>query len=511
MSMLLLNRPNPKIDESWRGYILRLAEVNHLDKPRAILRLFQTNSETIRSRYPHWKPIAECTGKTEEQLGSIFLFELDTPFYRFMGHKIKKEFFRFDSPAVCTECVKEKGYLHARWDVEYMNACHIHRKKLLTHCPACKRKLAWYRPGLLRCRCGFDFSEQVGVEISQEEVNFIECLASIISPSKDIQQNEASRIPKPFYSMSLISFLSISNALGTRSLILNNDYKGQKRVGSLSSYTEIIRILNHWEVEFKHLLKRHMTITSSGSSSSLRKRFANIYTAFFQKDYDLEDLVFIKDSFASYAIELDDKLVLDSRVQRKLGKKVDEDLRNLGITDAAKRLNKMPSTIRKMIRNGELTTITLKKAYGNQKYVIDMDSYVEKEPNEIGELSLRKAAAYIGMPVKVLSLLRKNNIYESLHRTIYTHNWAIPDLNRLREKLESRANGLDKESCYEPVGFLKSLKNFRLGSEMYKYEVVVGVLNREIELFGSGELSELMICKTQLLEHVGKIKLAAPQ
>ena len=52
---------------------------------------------------------------------------------------------------------KQEAIAEAVWDLGLVTACPIHRCLLLDECPACKRKLAWQRPAVHKCRCGLDF------------------------------------------------------------------------------------------------------------------------------------------------------------------------------------------------------------------------------------------------------------------------------------------------------------------------------------------------------------------
>ena len=248
---LLLVRPNPEPYESWRGYILRLAEENSITKPRAILRLANINEKSLRTSIPDIKHLVAITGKSEDLLGTIYPREVDTQHLQFFSHKVRKQHIRINSPAICTECVRSNGYAQASWDVELMNVCSIHRKSLITHCPSCKNKLSWYRKGLLTCQCGHNFSEAVGPSASKNEVAFASCLASIVEQTPNTLLDNP--IPSEFANMGLNTFLATVNTLGVRIVISKNAYEGLRRFGSKEAYREAVDLLNNWDAGFRDL------------------------------------------------------------------------------------------------------------------------------------------------------------------------------------------------------------------------------------------------------------------
>jgi hypothetical protein len=53
----------------------------------------------------------------------------------------------------------ERSIWWAVWDLGLVVACPVHGCLLLNQCAACKRKIAWERPAVHQCRCGFDLRE----------------------------------------------------------------------------------------------------------------------------------------------------------------------------------------------------------------------------------------------------------------------------------------------------------------------------------------------------------------
>lgn len=498
MNQLLIT-PNPKKYESWRGYILRLAEENVIDKPKRMLYKSTIPLKETRTQLPDISYIIEITGKPEDLLDPIFPRLVKTNNFQFFGNEINKEYFRINSPALCTECIKELEYIPARWDIEMLNVCHIHRRQLITQCPKCRRKLAWYRKGLMVCNCGVDFSDHIGQLVSQEEVNYAFCLASIIEKTPDSIDFTKTSIPQRMHLMKLNNFLSFSNFLGYRHLVNINETFGERRFGSRRAYKVAVKILNNWNVEFKELIRNSKT-DSKSSDISVRKSYKNFWQALKNCMPEGADSKFVIDNFMQHVNSMNEFLLIDKKM--KVSSEIKDAQRYVGIKAAAKILNKMPSTIRKMVMNDKLAHIVHQSKDGHKRYYIDTHQIMQKLPNRLGELSLRKAAAYTQLPVSVLKLAREQDIYESNYQTIYPHTWAIPDLDNFAIKIVNLAQSEDTCKCLDLIELNKAFKNLKLGSDQSKVEVLVAILNGKITIFGEGNITTVRVCKSQLYKYI---------
>ena len=75
----------------------------------------------------------------------------------FCGERVSADDLNYGRPRLCPACLQACPIWWAVWDLGLVTACPIHRCLLLNQCPACKRKLAWQRPAVYKCRCGLDF------------------------------------------------------------------------------------------------------------------------------------------------------------------------------------------------------------------------------------------------------------------------------------------------------------------------------------------------------------------
>jgi hypothetical protein len=74
----------------------------------------------------------------------------------FYGQRISDDDLNYDRPRICPGCLKESPIWWAVWDLGLVTTCPIHRCHLVNQCPACKKRLAWQRPSVYKCRCGLD-------------------------------------------------------------------------------------------------------------------------------------------------------------------------------------------------------------------------------------------------------------------------------------------------------------------------------------------------------------------
>lgn len=68
------------------------------------------------------------------------------------GLKVKSKIIRYKSAAFCSDCYQEGHELFIK-DLSITIACPVHKKKYITTCPQCKKKLGWFEPLYQECSC----------------------------------------------------------------------------------------------------------------------------------------------------------------------------------------------------------------------------------------------------------------------------------------------------------------------------------------------------------------------
>lgn len=75
----------------------------------------------------------------------------------FCGRKVRGDQFNYRHPRICPGCLRERPVWWAVWDLGLVAACPFHRCLLINRCPVCRKKVAWRRPAVEKCRCGADW------------------------------------------------------------------------------------------------------------------------------------------------------------------------------------------------------------------------------------------------------------------------------------------------------------------------------------------------------------------
>ena len=155
----LLFRVDPLPRESPRGYLCRVAEAHGYCGPLALAQIAGLPTSGLE-RDDSVKQIAHVLRLEPEEwqamhyrhIGGRNRFDQRS----FYGQRISVDDLNYERPRICPRCLKEAPIWWAVWDLGLVTACPIHRCHLVNQCPACKRRLAWQRPSVHKCRCGLD-------------------------------------------------------------------------------------------------------------------------------------------------------------------------------------------------------------------------------------------------------------------------------------------------------------------------------------------------------------------
>ena len=157
--MRLLFRVDPLPGESPRGYLCRVAHEHSYRGPLSLAQIpgfprsglerdgtAERIAHVLRLDLEEWRALCyrHVKGRTryDQRL--------------FCGERISADELNYERPRICPRCLNERPIWWAVWDLGLVTVCPIHRCHLVNRCPACKRSLAWQRPAVHECRCGFD-------------------------------------------------------------------------------------------------------------------------------------------------------------------------------------------------------------------------------------------------------------------------------------------------------------------------------------------------------------------
>ena len=161
-------RSIPRADESWDGFLHRIAWNNGFENIPQLSEFLQKAPITIDDVELFLiSGDSELTANSDDQVEWYINFQ--EPRQR-VNLDLKS------TPAFCPECLSVKSYYRKIWDHACYAVCHEHSTALHDRCPECKSRLSWSNLYLWRCKCGLHISKFQRTDsdkegISSEEIN----------------------------------------------------------------------------------------------------------------------------------------------------------------------------------------------------------------------------------------------------------------------------------------------------------------------------------------------------
>lgn len=505
--------PLPKSTESMRGYTLRLSEANGLLTPASMLGVAGMSPSDIRlARHP-LEIVAGLAGMEAAELQSIAYSQDNVngeP--RLLGHSLPLAYLSLREPKICPDCIREQGYIPARWDLASYTVCHLHKKQLLSSCPTCKQKLKWLRPGLLTCNCNENLAEVSTKEVKHPVVDLGKALTAVLEKSLLSDADAAYGLPlRALSMMSLHTLVGIIHTLGEHKLQLEKlgfKEQGMSAQGQVEAAAET---LAHWPHGFLYLMKLDMAATSN-ASTSIRIRHNHLYSKLFRMGYPEKEMEIFRDAMVLHANNHSDHYVIDRRIAEKshlVPTLTDE----YGVYGAARKAGVMPSTMRRWIKAGKVTVV--RQSAGRTTAIIDPNFLAQLMPLTKESLGLRDAAAFIGLPVTVLKGLRELGVYKQRHRTVLPHSFPIADLKAMVEEFVSRAHQLPDHEAGTLIS-VSTLMSRIFRSKSIKAELLNAVHHQKLMVFGhAASIGELLVSDLEasrladklMIKHSGQYSL----
>lgn len=150
---MLIIRPQPIVGESWQGYLLRLAENNHLGGIVGLAKLLGLKQVKLMVANPgeilKLLKINNHLYEPEDQISSIGKLHRLSMHGRSMRSRICPR---------CVEC-SENFHIPASWDQTFRLVCEKHQIRLMDKCLSCNQLISYGRKSLTHCDCGYAFGE----------------------------------------------------------------------------------------------------------------------------------------------------------------------------------------------------------------------------------------------------------------------------------------------------------------------------------------------------------------
>jgi hypothetical protein len=301
---LLPRHPAPRRTESLMGYILRLSEENGYSTPFKML-----PRAGIRRISPYkFTDISKLTQSSPAFIRSIgyHLGAKKHGHYCLLWHAVRSRDLLFSRAKLCPECVEEKGFIEAYFDLAVMIACPVHKRMLVDVCSNCHQNLQWSRPGLLECSCGASLSLRSVRFMDKAATDLLDVIRRKVLRLPSALEYE-SRIPaEQFSRMNLRSILSMIEALGRVE---------SKPIGTvtLEHWEHLVlfaaSICSDWPNNFERLLEK---LASEKTTDTLHRSETNNLERLHNSLLN-RDAAFVRDAVSSFVINS----LVDDEANRK--------------------------------------------------------------------------------------------------------------------------------------------------------------------------------------------------
>ncbi|MGB7816664.1 MAG: TniQ family protein [Methylotenera sp.] len=478
MNKLLLRTPKPHALESFRGYLLRLAETNGLSSPSPILKLAGVNVDRIRCAEQPVEVLSTVTGHDVKSLAHLPLVHPISNIQQVSGHAVSKGYSIISKPKICPCCINEQGFAPAYWDLIAVQGCYKHQQSLISSCPQCNSDLSWIRPGLLTCECGADLSKLTGSPMSQEELEFLKIIDAKFNGLVLEDTESITGLPfKHLTEISLSTILAIVHTLGSIHLLIENKVERAMVCTNINEVKYGLEVLKDWPNNFFKLMYR-LGEQQARPSLGLDRQFSFFTQRLFKRGYPTAEIKFIKEAFVEFGQNHWGNAFYYSRMQSKPDSADQPNF--VGVYELAKRIGHTPSAVRTMIDEGRLVAKGLEGSK-IEKVIIDLAKSNVKIPEKGNTVSVRDAAKYLELPVSVLSRLRDLGHYQPDHLTLDKNSYCIEDLLTLKKKiLNCQLVKLPNEQLIT-IAFIMR-KSFR--SYTFKTTIIEKILDRSLACFG---------------------------
>lgn len=442
MNGLLMRTPAPFSDESPRSYLTRLAEANGYDSVSPILEMLKDGkAHQITSGWEYSKlsgilgPMCSlpqgfgyrAAGKQMREEG------------RLLGRPVQTRHLGLHKARICPQCIQEKGYVYAAWDLKAYLACPIHGILLLKHCPSCARRITHTRPGLLQCLCGESF---LGADLrlaSPAMLGFCGVLHHLAAGNEGcLDMAWLAGMPvQEFRRMELNVFLRMTVTIATV-LQAINEWTGGPR-----AYEELVEVLPDtcqvfcdWPRNFELLCVKwqqspSMRARDDGFQARFDWLFARLNKNLKEKG---EQTRFLREVACGYATRRWDARPFQLRSKEKQVLRL-PDARYGSAVAAASLLGINAITAARWASSGRIPATRCGKGH-NRNWCIDLDAVRAMRFSAYRGVSEKVAKTELGVSVASLKTLIKLGYLASNHFVVGRQGLiALEDLDRLKERL----------------------------------------------------------------------------
>ncbi len=448
MNKALVVTPQPMPYESPLGFVLRTAEANGYRSAVDVMRLAgmsENKARSIRLSIERLAPLYACP---TERLRGIDYRDTAGGSKRYLavhGDRINIRYMDAKRQKLCPQCVVERGRIAAVWDLRHAVVCPVHRCRLMTDCPRCQKPLSIARPGLLLCKCGHEFGDDdvPGNPLPEAVMG----LADLLDRLFHRQEPDLARLQAVGFPAEALARLSLETLLKLIDRIGKQAPSGRGQEESDRAMQELVTtagVFEQWPAGFYRYLNRIEADQKAFLYRSLgmSRRFEGFYCRVFKGTIARDEIQFIKEAFMEY-----ERAYLLRSDETRGG---NGDLRAVvGVAEAARLMQVQPRTVRSLIDKGVVRSYRVGND-ANECWMVDASGPLPQRTPGGRSLSPREAARQLGLPVSILSMLRKEGIFSIGYIGSKSGSYHSQDVDRFQARIESVLRQATNEAASDP-------------------------------------------------------------
>ena len=412
---------------------------------------------------------------------------------RLLGHLLTPWELVVSRPRLCPECVAEKGFIEAHFDLSLMTGCPVHRRSLLSRCPGCMNPLRWFRPGLLECDCGTNLRNVSLPAISGAEADLLDVIRRKIL-GLAAGRDYASGLPSSYLEvMSLQPMLSLVGMLGRRRMVVDND---SDRRNSQRVVFAAASVLADWPNNFFRLLRRITEGRPTYSSTGVaRGRLGGIYHSLLhlKRIMPTEQADFLRIAFLDFIRNDWRPDFIDQKLMKRL--RTGRSERFISNAAFARRYGIDTRAAARFVEDQGVPSRTFRWGKSERKLIDSAAAWPSpKVPGKI--YRARQAAAMIGISSELLKCLKASRDFEVNHLLRTKPGFHELDIEAFIQKLKMLAPPMNPADLSSPkyVRFAIVARGW-YGSVEAKAHIVRAVLSRKLPVVGDvdGTVAGLLV------------------
>lgn len=289
-------RARPKEDESYLGFLLRLAEINLFHTPYWILKIMGASPSTFRT-YSAAESLrlslrlASLCKLSVKELDHLYNHPIRGKYLvSFFDHPVPPYLLRPGRPRVCPKCLSQSQYYRKQWDFAAITSCPLHQIMLLEKCPGCGKPITWFRKSISHCRCGTDWRQTQTARLSKSEVVVSQLIYKGFQlPCPQIQKP---RDNNPLYDVDLPSLLSALFLITSQQEGRNGDtlgkhiFPGRTSAENHRGLLAAFATFEHWPSNFHRFLDQLTAARGpKRTASGVRECFGPLYQRLYDPKY----------------------------------------------------------------------------------------------------------------------------------------------------------------------------------------------------------------------------------